>query len=808
VSRPIVVLGMLTIKPYGGVVWQTLHYLIGLERLGYEAYYVEEHGRMAIRLMRGPDDDADFQAAEFLNEVLRPYGLGARWAFVSSHGERRCYGLGERELRRLYDRAELLINLHGVTIPRPEHSATGRLVYVETDPVAVQVELAHGRQDTTDCLEPHAALFTFGENYGHAACGLPVSERFEFLPTRQPVVLDWWRGDGEGQLFTTVGNWRQAGRDVELSGELYTWSKHTEFGKILDLPARTRQPLELALSRYGDDDRRLLEGHGWRVRDADTFSRDPESYRAYIAGSRAELTVAKDQNVRLRTGWFSDRSATYLAAGRPVVTQDTGFGAVLPLGAGLFAFADVDAASAAIEAVNADYRRHSAAARKLAREFFDSERVLSSLLERVGTAPARTPRQLRDDLELVPLRRRPLELAAETVAAVLLRSLPAPRARTDPPRTSVVVVTRDGLPFTRLCLEHLVGDRCEVIVVDNASKDGTRQYLRALAARDGRVHAVFNDTNRGFAAATNQGLTLARGEFLVVLNNDTIVPPGALERLVDHLDDPAVGAVGPVTNRIGNEAQIDTAYRTLAGLHAFAEERRRLYAGRTRDAETLTMFCLALRRAVYEEIGPLDERFGIGLVEDDDYAEQLRRAGYRLAVTEDVFVHHFGEASFGRLFADGEYGRLSAENRRRFEEKWGVPWRPYRRRGSDEYARLAERVRELAAAATPTGAAVLVVSRGDDALVDLPGRRGAHFPQALGGGYAGHHPGDSGEAIRRLEELRARSYEYLVLPRTGFWWLEHYNGFRRHLEARARLVVDDEACKVFALGGTHAQALV
>jgi GT2 family glycosyltransferase len=792
----------------GGVVWQTLHYLVGLERLGYEAYYVEEHGRTPTQLMRGPDDDAHARAAEFLDRLLRPHGLGERWGYVASHGGRRCYGLDERELRRLYDRAELVLNLHGGTIPRPEHSATGRLAYLETDPVAVQVELARARQDTIDYLEPHAAFFTFGENYGRPGCGLPVSDRFDFLPTRQPVVLDWWRGAGTADVFTTVGNWQQAWRDVELAGELYTWSKHSEFLNVLDLPTRTSQPLELALSRLGDEDRRLLEQHGWRVRDAIPFSRDPDGYRSYIAGSRGELTVAKDQNVRLRTGWFSDRSATYLAAGRPVVTQDTGFGDVLPIGRGLFAFADAGEAAAAIEAVNADYRCHSAAAVDVAREFFDSDRVLSSLLERVGVAPPRTPRPLRDDLDLVPLRRRPIELSADTLGAVLSRPLPSPHRRQESPRISVVVVTHDGLALTRLCLETLAGESWELIVVDNASSDGTPRYLEALAARDSRVTVIVNDDNRGFAAATNQALSLARGEFLVLLNNDTIVPPGSLGRLVGHLGDPAVGAVGPVTNRIGGEAQIDTGYGTLGGLRAFAEERRRAYAGRTRNADTLTMFCLALRRAVYDEIGPVDERFGIGLVEDDDYAERLRRAGYRLALAEDVFVHHFGEASFGRLFDDGMYGRLIAENRRRFEEKWNAPWRPYRRRGSDDYVRVARRLRELAADATPAGASVLVVSRGDDALLDLPGRRAAHFPQARGGGYAGHHPGDSREAIGWLEELRALSYEYLVLPRTGFWWLDHYDGFRRHLEERARLVVDDESCKVFALGGDRAQALV
>jgi hypothetical protein len=154
--------------------------------------------------------------------------------------------------------------------------------------------------------------------------------------------------------------------------------------KFLTLPSRTTQTLELALAGCDDGDRRTLEQHGWRVRDASEVSDDLDTYRDYIGGSRAEFTVAKDQNVRLRSGWFSDRSATYLAAGRPVVTQDTGFGRVLPTGRGLFGFSTLDEAAAAIEAINADYESHSRAASELARAYFDSDRVLTRLIEDCG----------------------------------------------------------------------------------------------------------------------------------------------------------------------------------------------------------------------------------------------------------------------------------------------------------------------------------------------------------------------------------------------------------------------------------------
>src|SRR5262249_41110333 len=159
------------------------------------------------------------------------------------------------------------------------------------------------------------------ENYGNSDCKLPAADRFHFKPTRQPVVLDFWASDAVPTVdaFTTIGNWKQLYRVVQYNGEEYYWSKHFEFLKFLDLPRRANQTIELALSGCDGEDRTLLLSHGWNVRDALSFSHDLNAYRRYILESKAEFTVAKDQNIRLRTGWFSDRSATYLASGRPVL---------------------------------------------------------------------------------------------------------------------------------------------------------------------------------------------------------------------------------------------------------------------------------------------------------------------------------------------------------------------------------------------------------------------------------------------------------------------------------------------------------
>jgi len=385
VRKKIVVFGMASRHPVAGMVWLTMQYLIGLERLGYEAYYVEAHGATPKMFMRA-DDDGSVLAAAYIDAMMRRFDLGDRWALVALHSDGRYYGLSEAQVKSLYQSATLLLNLHGGTTPLPEHVATGRLVYLGTDPVVREIELQQQVAETVELFEQHTTLFTWAENYGQPDCGIPVSPRFHFMPTRQPVVIELWESmrSAGSESFTTIAGWQQLWREVTLNGERYSWSKHLEFIKFVDLPSRTTQTLELALAGCNDDDRRLLEDHGWRVRDASEVSDDLDTYRRYIGGSRAEFTVAKDQNVRLRSGWFSDRSATYLAAGRPVVTQDTGFGSAFPTGRGLFGFSTLDQAVAAIEAINADYQTHSRAASELALACFDSDLVLTRLLKDCG----------------------------------------------------------------------------------------------------------------------------------------------------------------------------------------------------------------------------------------------------------------------------------------------------------------------------------------------------------------------------------------------------------------------------------------
>jgi hypothetical protein len=383
----IVLLGTMSKMPVAGIVFLTMQYLVGLKRLGYDAYYVEAHARTPSMLMANAGDDSSVLAARFIADVMKQFDIeDDHWAFHALHADRRCYGLSDGQLADLYESAGLILNLHGGTLPLPEHTKTGRLVYVGTDPVEHEIDAHHNVRETIEYLEPHCAFFTWGENYGNPDCRVPWLDRFAFKPTRQPVVRDLWErfGTGTGDAFTTIGSWHQPWRTLTFEGETYHWSKHHEFMKFLDLPQRTEQAFELALSSFEPEDQVMLEQHGWRVREALPVSADIDTYRQYIGQSRGEFTVAKDQNVRLRSGWFSDRSASYLAAGRPVITQETGFSNILPTGEGLFGFSTAEEALDAVDRINADYTRHSLGAYRIAREYFDYEVVLERLLADVG----------------------------------------------------------------------------------------------------------------------------------------------------------------------------------------------------------------------------------------------------------------------------------------------------------------------------------------------------------------------------------------------------------------------------------------
>jgi hypothetical protein len=394
-GRRVLVLGIMGQTPFAGVTWQVLHYLEGFRRLGVDVYYLEDTGAWPFDPERNTITSACGYAVEYIGRHLAWCGLPDRWAYRAATDGRPTFGLSETALARVVEGADALVNLTGATVLRDEYLRVPVRIYLETDPVRPQIEVAQGRPFTVDLLGAHTHLFTFGENLGAPDCPLPVG-RFVYHPTRQPVVLDWWaappaRGRrAEAESFTTIATWKQSRNDLQWNGTTYHWSKHREFLKFVDLPRRVSQPFQLALAA-GDatvaefrEVRQRLKAQGWRVVDALAISRDIGPYREYILGSRGEFTVAKDQNVRLRSGWFSDRSACYLAAGLPVITQDCGFDKMLPTGRGLFAFSNMHEILQAVEEINSDYGAHGRAAREIAAEYFSADRVVARLAERAG----------------------------------------------------------------------------------------------------------------------------------------------------------------------------------------------------------------------------------------------------------------------------------------------------------------------------------------------------------------------------------------------------------------------------------------
>jgi hypothetical protein len=384
----IIFAGYLVRYPLGGYAWQMGHYLLGFRALGHDIWFYEDTGELNCEFAYNPltnEFAPNYQygitaTANFLSKI----GFGDHWVFFDlARGLK--HGPGANRLETLLRESDLLVSF-GPVNRLPVELFRGRSsIFIDSDPIYLQLKLAKGDKALAAIVGAHTLHFSFGENIGKAASSLPTSG-YTWHPTRQPVAIKLWENAGPPRFaYTTVGTWDSKGRDVEYQGETFTWRKRTEWFRFLDLPAKTASTFEVAMdveSVPGDSE--ILTDNGWHVLDPRSISADPWCYRDYLRSSRGEFTVAKDMNVRLRSGWFSDRSACYLAAGRPAVEQDTGFGEVLPLGPGLHAFNTLAEAAEAVRLIERDYDRASAHASEVSREYFAADRVLGSLLSHIG----------------------------------------------------------------------------------------------------------------------------------------------------------------------------------------------------------------------------------------------------------------------------------------------------------------------------------------------------------------------------------------------------------------------------------------
>ena len=380
----IIIFGILFWYPLAGVTYQFLHYLIGLRKLGYDPYYIEDSGRWIYDPKINEFSPDVTGNLEMVVPHLQAHGFGDRWAFRGNYPDGKCYGMTEAQILQLYREADAFLNVTGAQEIRDEHRAIKRRIYVESDPFAAQIKVAQGDSGMIDMLAVHDRHFSFGENLGAPDCALPI-EKFHWLPTRQPVAVELWNNDTQGgAAYSTITTWHNKGKNIEWRGDTWYWTKDREFEKFLDLPRRRPSlTFELATS-VPDDVRKLLRDHGWRQTGSVEISRNADLYREYIRKSRGEFTVARDQYVRPNTGWFSDRTACYLAAGRPVITQETGFSKFLPPGRGLFGFRTMDDILAAVDAIESDYAGICRAAAEIAHEYFAAEKVVGSLMQRAG----------------------------------------------------------------------------------------------------------------------------------------------------------------------------------------------------------------------------------------------------------------------------------------------------------------------------------------------------------------------------------------------------------------------------------------
>lgn len=381
----IVVLHLAFRYPLAGVVWQLLHHLVGFRRLGLDVYYLEDHAAYVYDpAAQTPVPDAGPNLSR-IGAVLERFGFAGRWAFLDPVSGQ-YVGMERTMVLRLLREADAVINLCAATSPRAEHEANRCLVYLETDPGPFQARLEASNPTARIWTQAHKLFFSYGHNLGEPGCLLPTGG-LSWRHTWPPVLLDEWHdgvGSPQPRLFTTVGTWANSGLDLNIGGKTYFWSKHLNFRQVLEAAKMAEQPIELATDlTSGPDYERALAG-GFTVRPAVPMSLDIDDYRRYISESRGEFTVAKDLYVRTRSGWFSDRSACYLAAGRPVVTQYTGFERTIPSGLGLVGFDTPAEAVDALRRVNADYARHARAARELAVSYFDANKLLSEIAEAAG----------------------------------------------------------------------------------------------------------------------------------------------------------------------------------------------------------------------------------------------------------------------------------------------------------------------------------------------------------------------------------------------------------------------------------------
>lgn len=383
ISKKLTILfsGMIAADPFqGGATWAVLQYLIGLRELGHEVYFVEPLPEKSLA-PKGEILERSTNAAYF-RQVMEDFSLRENSALLLED-TRQTVGLSYEKIKQVAERADLLINVSGMLRDEALIARIPLRVYLDLDPAFVQ--LWHSAYGIDMRFGAHNRFVTVGQSVGEQSCPVPTCG-IQWVKTLQPVVLSHW-DVGNGILYdglTTIANWRGYG-SVNHEGIFYGQKAHS-LRKFINLPTRVSEKFMPALAIHPEEksDLAALAENNWHLLEPSQVAGTPAGYRQFVRGSKAEFGIAKSGYVASRCGWFSDRSVCYLAAGRPVIAQDTGFSDYLPTGYGLFAFNSAEDAIESIEAMNADYDAHCRAARELAEEFFESKKVLAKFLRNVG----------------------------------------------------------------------------------------------------------------------------------------------------------------------------------------------------------------------------------------------------------------------------------------------------------------------------------------------------------------------------------------------------------------------------------------
>jgi hypothetical protein len=371
----IVLAGAIGRSGLGGQAWAYLQYLIGFRELGHEVYYLEDCGETSWVWNWDADEWTEDPAfpAGYVRDCLEPFGFKDRWTYRTNA---QSFGMPQQQFQEVCSRADLLIMR---AIPlwdwRPEYALPRRRIYIDVDPGFTQMSIAGGDTGFAAAIDRCERLFTLGQRFGAADCLVPETGR-PWLKTLPPVALSEWPAVAgpPSSHFTSIMRW-DGFRDANYEGKTYG-QKDQEFSRFIDLPRKTSQRFRIALN--GPE---TLAEFGWEIIPGEIATRTPHAYREFLRNSRAEFGVAKHGYVKMRSGWFSDRSVCYLASGLPLLLQDTGLGDWLPIGEGIVTFEDLPGILRGIETINSDYQRHRKAARQLAEVYFSTEKVLPALLE-------------------------------------------------------------------------------------------------------------------------------------------------------------------------------------------------------------------------------------------------------------------------------------------------------------------------------------------------------------------------------------------------------------------------------------------